>query len=278
MFSTPKRLIVSLLAALAIAGASAAAVDYSALVKAVHGTPGGEVLLTVGDIQLAQRAFLLLSGALFVLLVALAFVSAAALKATKVALRAGQAARESEEALHALIEAREVARRAAAEGAASLRDALTGLYHPQAFAEIGGQALRALARSKFAGCLFLVDLDELGTLNDRHGREAGDRAIAAAAKVLRDVFRDSDVLARVGGDEFAVLALECGLADIPSVLDRIAERVAAENGRDDSLKLSMSIGTALFEPPATADFEGLMQQAEHAMDEQKRLFLQRRTA
>jgi diguanylate cyclase (GGDEF)-like protein/PAS domain S-box-containing protein len=189
-------------------------------------------------------------------------------------LRFATELKESEERLRAQ---RELALKEHADllRSISVRDELTALYNRRGFGEVAGQALRALARSKTAGCLFFVDLDGLKHINDTQGHETGDRAIVAAAKVLTDVFRDSDVVARLGGDEFAILALECGLADIPSVLDRIAQRVA-DNNSDTDFVLSMSIGTALFEPPALADFDALMDQADHAMYEQKRLLKQRR--
>jgi diguanylate cyclase (GGDEF)-like protein/PAS domain S-box-containing protein len=160
----------------------------------------------------------------------------------------------------------------------SLRDELTGLYNRRGFVEVAGQALRTLARSNLPGCLFFADLDGLKAINDSLGHEMGDRVIAAAGKLLAGVFRDSDIVARLGGDEFAILAIECGLADIPSVLERIENRVAESNRREPLYAMSLSVGTALFEPPATADLNGLMDQADQAMYDQKRLSRQRRMA
>jgi diguanylate cyclase (GGDEF)-like protein len=106
----------------------------------------------------------------------------------------------------------------------------------------------------------------------------GDRVIAAAGKLLSGVFRDSDIVARLGGVEFAILAIECGLADIPSVLERIENRVAESNRREPLYAMSLSVGTALFEPPATVALNALMDQADQAMYDQKRLSRQRRMA
>jgi diguanylate cyclase (GGDEF)-like protein/PAS domain S-box-containing protein len=160
----------------------------------------------------------------------------------------------------------------------SLRDELTGLYNRRGFAEVAEQALRTMARSNLHGCLFFADLDGLKAVNDSLGHEMGDRVIAAAGKLLAGVFRDSDIVARLGGDEFAILAIECGLADIPSVLERIENRVAESNRREPLYAMSLSVGTALFEPPATVDLDGLMEQADQAMYDQKRLSRQRRMA
>jgi diguanylate cyclase (GGDEF)-like protein len=163
-------------------------------------------------------------------------------------------------------------------GASALRDQLTGLYNRRCFAEVAEQALRTLARAGLPGCLFYADLDGLAAINDSLGHEMGDRVVISAGRLLAGVFRDSDIVARMDGDEFAVLALECGLADIPSVLERIEARVAERNRREPLHAISLSVGTALFEPPATVALNALMDGAEQAMHEQKRLSSKRRLA
>jgi diguanylate cyclase (GGDEF)-like protein len=163
-------------------------------------------------------------------------------------------------------------------GASALRDQLTGLYNRHCFAEVAEQALRTLARAGQPGCLFYADLDGLAAINDSLGHEMGDRVVVSAGRLLAGVFRDSDIVARMDGDEFAVLALECGLADIPSVLERIEARVAERNRREPLHAISLSVGTALFEPPASVDLNALTDGAEQAMHEQKRLSSKRRLA
>jgi diguanylate cyclase (GGDEF)-like protein len=172
----------------------------------------------------------------------------------------------------------EPSERAELVGASALRDQLTGLYNRRCFAEVAEQALRTLARAGLPGCLFYADLDGLAAINDSLGHEMGDRVVISAGRLLAGVFRDSDIVARMDGDEFAVLALECGLADIPSVLERIEARVAERNRREPLHAISLSVGTALFEPPATVALNALMDGAEQAMHEQKRLSSKRRLA
>ncbi len=167
---------------------------------------------------------------------------------------------------------------AAAADTLALRDQLTGLYNRRCFAEVAEQALRTLARAGLPGCLFYADLDGLAAINESLGHEMGDRVVVSAAQLLAGVFRDSDIVARMEGDEFAVLALECGLADIPSVLERIEARVAERNRREPLHAISLSVGTALFEPPATVAMSALMDGAEQAMHDQKRLSTKRRLA
>jgi diguanylate cyclase (GGDEF)-like protein len=89
----------------------------------------------------------------------------------------------------------------------TLVDPLTGLTSRRGFFDLAPTYLKYLRRGKdHERVLFFVDLDGLKTINDRHGHAAGDDAIRAAAQALRATFGVSDLLARVGGDEFVVLA------------------------------------------------------------------------
>jgi diguanylate cyclase (GGDEF)-like protein/PAS domain S-box-containing protein len=160
----------------------------------------------------------------------------------------------------------------------SLRDELTGLYNRRGFQELAEQSLRTLARGNQSGCLFFADLDGLKAINDTLGHEIGDQALVSAAQLLTTVFRESDIIARLGGDEFAVLALQCGLADMPSVHERMERHIAEMNRAHPEYELSISVGTALFEPPAEIDLNALMDRADQAMYQQKRLSRQRRLA
>ena len=89
----------------------------------------------------------------------------------------------------------------------ALTDELTGLRNRRGFLVLADQALRMARRTRARCALVFMDLDGLKRVNDTRGHAAGDTLIADAAKVLDHVFRESDVVARVGGDEFAVLAV-----------------------------------------------------------------------
>ena len=106
-------------------------------------------------------------------------------------------------------------------------DPLTGLPNRPAFVERLGQALRRTRRrqdSHEVGVLFM-DLDGFKTINDSLGHEAGDRLLVAVAERLKNRLRPEDVLARFGGDEFAVLLED--MAD-PSEAIRVAQRIAED--------------------------------------------------
>jgi predicted signal transduction protein with EAL and GGDEF domain len=90
----------------------------------------------------------------------------------------------------------------------ALSDELTGLYNRRGFMALAERQLK-LGRRSGRGMLFiLVDVDGLKQINDSLGHSQGDSALRRTAEVLRKTFRNSDVIARMGGDEFAVLAIE----------------------------------------------------------------------
>jgi diguanylate cyclase (GGDEF)-like protein len=88
------------------------------------------------------------------------------------------------------------------------RDAVTGLHDSTAFHERIGEELARARRHGLPLALVLVDLDHFGALNERYGREIGDAVLGEAALILKLQLRETDVLARVGGDGFAVLLPE----------------------------------------------------------------------
>lgn len=89
----------------------------------------------------------------------------------------------------------------------SLTDELTGLYNRRGFFTLAEQQLKIANRLKKGPVLLSIDLDDLKWINDTFGHVEGDRALKETAHILRESFRDSDVMARIGGDEFVVLQL-----------------------------------------------------------------------
>ena len=155
--------------------------------------------------------------------------------------------------------------------ALSLRDERTDLYNRRGFAVLCEQQMR-LARRWDTGLLLLVlDVDGLEAINDRFGRSAGDRALEDVAQLLRESFRDSDVKARVGGDEFAVLLNGAGEGTCEVLDSRLIQNLERLNARrDDACPLSLSGGVAKWTPSSGESVADLLTQAEHLMHEQKR--------
>jgi diguanylate cyclase (GGDEF)-like protein/PAS domain S-box-containing protein len=154
---------------------------------------------------------------------------------------------------------------------AAITDALTGLYNRRGFLSLAQRQMRLAERSRKGMILCFIDLDGMKDINDRLGHEQGDAALTETAAVLTEVFRESDILARIGGDEFAVLAIDSS-ADHEDILrNRLYERVARHNGMAGRLYiLSMSCGMAFFDPEAPVTMDDLMAAADIRMYEQKR--------
>jgi diguanylate cyclase (GGDEF)-like protein len=122
-------------------------------------------------------------------------------------------------------------------------DALTGVANRRAWDDELPRELARAARSGTPLCVALLDLDHFKAYNDRHGHQAGDRLLKAAAAAWQGKLRRSDLLARYGGEEFAVLLPDCGLDSGMEIAERL--RTAQPEG-------TCSIGLAAWEGHETA--------------------------
>jgi len=113
-----------------------------------------------------------------------------------------------------------------------------------------------------------VDVDRLKEVNDRFGHEAGDELLKAAATILRGAVRDTDLVARVGGDEFGLLLPETGTEVVDPLIKRIHEACREWRGSSAGLRLSLSIGWAAPEP--FGDLTEALRVADRRMYEAKR--------
>jgi diguanylate cyclase (GGDEF)-like protein len=127
----------------------------------------------------------------------------------------------------------------------SLIDDLTGLYNRRGFSELGEQQLRVARRTGRAVLLVFLDVDDLKTINDTLGHQVGDQALGRVADLLKETFRQSDILARIGGDEFAVMALEASEDNQDQLIQRLRTRIAEVNDVGGvPYELSVSVGAA----------------------------------
>lgn len=128
----------------------------------------------------------------------------------------------------------------------SLTDDLTGLYNRRGFFLLGRQVLEGARRSGRSALVLYVDVDGLKRINDQYGHSAGDRLLVDAAGVIRSTFREVDVTARIGGDEFAVLAEADDPKELIARIQRAADR--HNQARPHAPSLSLSLGAEV-DPP-----------------------------
>jgi two-component system, cell cycle response regulator len=116
-----------------------------------------------------------------------------------------------------------------------------------------------------------ADLNHLKQINDTCGHAAGDDALVETAQLLRDTFRDSDIVGRIGGDEFVILAMETTATSEETIRRRLADKLAVHNlGRHISFPLSISLGVAHFDPAKPCSFDELLIEADQRMYADKR--------
>ncbi len=150
-------------------------------------------------------------------------------------------------------------------------DALTGVYNRRGFFNLAHQQLRIAERAQREMLLLVADLDGLKGINDTLGHHEGDEALIETTQVLQETFRESDVVARIGGDEFAVLAIEASGTSAAILTHRLRENLEAHNAQQNhSYRLSLSFGVARYDPESPCSIEELMRSADTRMYEHKR--------
>jgi diguanylate cyclase (GGDEF)-like protein/PAS domain S-box-containing protein len=147
----------------------------------------------------------------------------------------------------------------------SLYDSLTGLYNRTFF---------DLEKERFAAKRFVpmgvvvCDLDGLKFVNDTLGHSSGDDMIANAATILRQCFRSSEIIARIGGDEFAILLPEIDEKGMHGLIGRLRKEVEHFNAGKPGIPVSLSIGYAVGRNGDT-DLEALFREADNRMYREK---------
>lgn len=153
----------------------------------------------------------------------------------------------------------------------SLVDELTHLYNRRGFLNLATQHLKLAQRTKRGLSLAFIDLDGLKQINDTLGHHEGDCALVETAEILKRTFRSSDIMARIGGDEFAILAIEAQEDSGGHLSRRLQDKVREHNAQQErSHELSLSIGIAHLDPQSPSSVEGLMTRADQALYEHKR--------
>lgn len=155
--------------------------------------------------------------------------------------------------------------------ALSLVDELTGLYNRRGFLTLAQQQLKQARRGHRELVLLFIDMDDFKEINDSFGHKEGDAALVRASEILKHTFRDSDIIARMGGDEFVVLATDTGKTGSEIIVNRLRNELRERNERDGyPYRLSFSVGAARFDPDAPPSIEELLAAADSMLYAQKK--------
>ena len=161
-------------------------------------------------------------------------------------------------------------RREAHTRALTVTDELTGLHNRRGFVAIAEQQLRLARRNHAPLHIGFIDLDGMKAINDRFGHAIGDEALKDTAAVLRASFRDSDVLARVGGDEFVVLTIGADENAMNLIRERLFAAVAKANREAQRpYALSLSLGVVVCDVESGATLDQMIEEADRRMYQDK---------
>jgi diguanylate cyclase (GGDEF)-like protein len=152
----------------------------------------------------------------------------------------------------------------------TLRDELTGLYNFRGFNLFAEQSFRLARRARHPFGVLFIDMDNLKTVNDELGHNAGSALIVETANLLNETFRETDVIGRLGGDEF-VVAGQFDDGEMNIAIDRLRQSAAARIGVSaKGLVLGLSMGFAATEHNMGETLKSVVARADSAMYKEKR--------
>ncbi|KQM23064.1 hypothetical protein ASE73_02250 [Sphingomonas sp. Leaf24] len=148
---------------------------------------------------------------------------------------------------------------------AASTDPLTGLANRRAFDAALASRIDAAAAGDWGGCVAIFDLDHFKSVNDRFGHDAGDHVLQSFARIARGVLRETDVVARLGGEEFAILFPGADIAHAQFLSERLRATVAATQLRHGqaAVRLTVSAGIASIDVGSSA--AGVLRAADRAL-------------
>lgn len=154
----------------------------------------------------------------------------------------------------------------------SITDELTGLLNRRGFLTFSEKQCEISKRHKRNFAILFLDLNDMKTINDKFGHKAGDQALIDVAHILKKTFRSSDIIARIGGDEFTVLITESRHPDFEKTVTRnILINLGKHNEQKGrSYQLSVSTGIANFDPENPCSIDDLLMRADALMYKNKK--------
>ncbi|MGB9721770.1 MAG: sensor domain-containing diguanylate cyclase [bacterium] len=158
----------------------------------------------------------------------------------------------------------------------SITDELTGLFNRRGFSTFAQYQIEVAKKTKKGFYLFYCDLNNMKLLNDKYGHSTGDLMLKETANILKSSFRKSDIIARVGGDEFIVIANEAQPESINVMINRLKANIKKFNESNKHPELSLSIGYAYFDPIDSKTLDDMVKIADRMMYEEKQKFKDKR--
>ena len=153
---------------------------------------------------------------------------------------------------------------------AATSDELTGLFNRRGFLTLAEYALLTAQRRHEPVSLAFVDLDRFKHINDTWGHEEGDRALIAIADLMKAAFRESDILARQGGDEFIILFANTSRHDAATAMETLSHNVARFNQQAaNPWQLAFSWGCVEYDPASHPSLNALVATADRLMYQAK---------
>jgi diguanylate cyclase (GGDEF)-like protein/PAS domain S-box-containing protein len=155
--------------------------------------------------------------------------------------------------------------------ALSLMDELTGVYNRRGFFTLVEHQLKLSKRQKKGIFMLYADVDNLKEINDTYGHKEGDLALIDTANILKYNYRESDIIARIGGDEFVVIPVGAAGDNVEIISTRLQKAIEVHNSKTNrGYKLSISAGITYYNPLNPCSIDELLLHGDKSMYEQKR--------
>ncbi len=153
-----------------------------------------------------------------------------------------------------------------------ITDELTQLHNRRGFYLLADQRVKLADRMKTPVDIMYLDLDRLKWINDTFGHEEGDSALVTVAAILKKMFRNSDVIARMGGDEFVVMPVGTSESGTRVIRERVESAFQKYNAMQrDTYTISVSIGFSRYDPASPCSLDELLKQADESMYRDKKI-------
>jgi|GEM_PF-4929214 len=150
-------------------------------------------------------------------------------------------------------------------------DSLTGISNRRFFSELGGREINRCQRNKLPLAMLMLDIDKFKLINDQYGHDVGDQAIIQTTKICNDSIRDTDIIGRMGGEEFAIILPDKGLKEAQMIAERIRKKIEATPMTIYQLNFSftISIGISILDPDKQDSIQTMLIRADEKLYQAK---------